>query len=214
MGDTISKARELEEDGLIEIGSMKTLNVLTHKRKKVALIGISGKIGSGKDTAAAMIQEGRPYDNRKFAGKLKQICGILLNVDPKQFESQEFKSTYLPDWGMTVREFLQRMGTEAVRGQIHDNAWVMSTMSGFNPDTEAWIITDVRFPNEAKAILDAGGIMIRIERDTEAGRGVAEHPSETSLDGRTDLFTYTILNNSTLRHLKDCINHILREEGL
>jgi hypothetical protein len=30
-----------------------------------------------------------------------------------------------------------------------------------------WIITDVRFPNEAKAIKDRGGIVIRVNRDSE-----------------------------------------------
>ncbi len=35
-----------------------------------------------------------------------------------------------------------------------------------NPQFPNWIITDVRFPNEAKAIKDRGGIVIRVNRDS------------------------------------------------
>lgn len=54
-----------------------------------------------------------------------------------------------------------------------------------------WIITDVRFPNEVKAIKDRGGIVIRIERPEIGWTG--DHESETALDGYTD-FNYHIVN--------------------
>lgn len=43
-----------------------------------------------------------------------------------------------------------------------------------------WIITDLRFPNEAKAIKDRGGLLIRIDRPSI--KSTDNHPSETSLD--------------------------------
>ena len=77
-------------------------------------------------------------------------------------------------------------------------------------DYPNWIITDVRFPNEAKAIKDKGGIIIRVMKDepcevcglTLAERrgnickeiscplGRKQHKSETALDNAT--FDYTI----------------------
>jgi dephospho-CoA kinase len=60
------------------------------------LIGISGKIGSGKDTVAAIIQELYPqYEVKKFAGKLKDIASILTGIPVEKFEDQEFKKTDL-----------------------------------------------------------------------------------------------------------------------
>ena len=84
----------------------------------------------------------------------------------------------------TVRKLLQRIGTEAIRNQIHPNAWVNALFADYievidcspNPARTAginvrsqgypnWIITDTRFPNEVNAIKDRNGILIRINRD-------------------------------------------------
>lgn len=83
-----------------------------------------------------------------------------------------------------------------------------------------WIITDVRFPNEAQAIKDRGGIIIRVNRDfiqtklkdgqtliVERGILTGEehlqlktpHLSETALDDYD--FDYVIDNNSTIEEL-------------
>lgn len=61
-----------------------------------------------------------------------------------------------------------------------------------------WIITDVRFPNEAEAIKKRSGIIIRVNRP-----GMPEgdnHPSETSLDDYKG-FDWVFSNNSNLKDL-------------
>jgi ABC-type glutathione transport system ATPase component len=84
---------------------------------KKAIITISGVSGSGKDEVRKIIQKYITPSNKRinFADKLKQTASILLGVDVKKFEDQDFKNSYLMDWGMTVREFLQKLGTEAIR---------------------------------------------------------------------------------------------------
>ena len=70
-----------------------------------------------------------------------------------------------------------------------------------------WIITDVRFPNEAKAIKDRGGIVIRVNRTyyTEDKKYIIgydpfeTHPSETALDDYE--FDYVIENDGSLDEL-------------
>jgi hypothetical protein len=70
-----------------------------------------------------------------------------------------------------------------------------------------WVITDVRFPNEADAIKQEEGILIRVNR---SGVGpVNDHESETSLDGWG--FDYIIDNDSTLGSLKRKVKEILNE---
>lgn len=94
----------------------------------------------------------------------------------------------------TYRDLLQYIGTDLFRNQLHENVWVNSLMSKYRaigsnsygmvqeegdegrvityiplPLWEPhmfpnWIITDCRFPNEAKAIKDKGGIIIRVNR--------------------------------------------------
>lgn len=184
------------------------------------IYGISGRIGSGKDTLALeMIKHDPSFEIRKFAWKLKEICGVLCGVDPFRFEDQDFKKQQSP-FDMTYRELLQKVGTEAIRQQIHQDAWVRALFSEYNKnrvlfgeDSHArlpghlntplypnWIITDVRFPNEADAVKERGGKMIRVYRNVSGPAVKDLHPSETALDDY-DKFDFTINNNGTLEEL-------------
>jgi hypothetical protein len=185
------------------------------------IIGISGYSGSGKDLVGTIIQEIslNKWHIKKWAGKLKTIASILTGIPVENFEDQEFKKTLLgPEWGtvkdiplnsvpvfadiqfnslMTVRDFLQKLGTDAIRDSLHENTWVNATMIDYKKESSEcgiskigtivncvdypnWIITDTRFPNEAEAIKKAGGIVIRINRP--GVQPINPHPSETSLD--------------------------------
>ena len=82
-----------------------------------------------------------------------------------------------------------------------------------------WIITDMRFPNELKAIEDRNGITIRVNRDyivkgdtnTSMKIGNPEpfnhHPSETALDNAN--FKYTINNDGSIEELIEKVKEIL-----
>lgn len=100
---------------------------------------------------------------------------------------------------MTPRLLLQLLGTECGRKIIHPNIWVNSLMSeyksyeiqvGTTPENlrwvevlPKWIITDVRMPNEAQAIKDREGFLIRIERtEFNPDLRASLHESETALD--------------------------------
>lgn len=144
--------------------------------------------------------------------KTRSGCGrgvTIAVISPK--ETEQF----------VVRTFLQKLGTEAIRYGIHTNAWVNALMADYNPEgfwpEEAWktkipnwIITDCRFPNEAQAIKDKGGIVIRV---TRPGENLADlHPSETSLDGWE--FDYMIENSGTIAQLKDNVAIFLHKNNL
>lgn len=260
--------------------------------KKVNLISLSGKIGSGKNTVASIIQylvwknkletgeintglydlklflnsmsfgaACSGWEQKSFAAKLKHIASILTGIPAERFEDQEFKKTELgEEWARqlngaelhslwiqagggipatkeqavfqekvvkpkfdelkaelsnpyTVRKFLQRLGTEAVRNNIHPNTWVNALFADYtpnygNPMTEAvyghgsdmswpnWIITDCRFPNEIEAVKQRGGICIRVEKPNTV---LSTHASETALDNHQ--FDYTIQNTGTIDDL-------------
>jgi hypothetical protein len=225
----------------------------------MAIIGIFGYAGSGKDTVGRLIQynmsrgsrmpieelisdyrdhewwleEQSGWEIKKWAGKLKTIASLITGIDVEKFEDQEFKKTNLgPEWNitkqyesdapwiaeggesyeepMTVRDLLQRLGTEAMREGLHTNVWVNALMAdykpgSFYPDVPAedhaklpnWIITDTRFPNEAQAIKDKGGMVIKVDRP---GVGpVNGHPSEDALKDYN--FDYVIHNNGSINDL-------------
>jgi len=203
------------------------------------IIGLSGYAKSGKDTVAYMIQdlEKTEWQIKKFSGKLKTIASLLTGIHPDKFEDQEFKQSYLgpewsypvdipnhgaEEWDMSVRELLQRLGTDAIRNGLHTNAWVNALMSDYlEEDKEErlgdyikrvtpaskWIITDVRFPNEAQAIKDRGGVIVRIDRP--GVDPVNTHPSETALDNWD--FDYKIANASDLVALKQTVEVVLKK---
>jgi len=192
------------------------------KGNNMAIISISGKIGSGKDTIADIIMQYTPYHRwqvKKFAGKLKDIAEILTGVPKINFEDQEFKQQDMgPEWGMTYRDLLQKLGTEAMRNGLHKNVWVNALFADyqFNIDEDEqvayWIITDSRFPNELAAVKEHNGIAIKVIRDSGNTIGTT-HTSETALDDYTD-WDYVINNNGTLEELKTQVLSILEKESL
>ena len=196
------------------------------------LIGISGKIGNGKDLLFDVINyvitedywtsfehymyESRKVDevyrNKKFAGILKDITCKLIGCNVSQLEDRKFKEAELgKEWnGLTPRKILQLLGTEAGRHIIHPNIWVNALFSDYKPE-DNWIVTDVRFPNEADIIKDKGGIMIRINRPQFMIDGKVilkdEHLSETGLDNY-DKFDYVIDNDGTVQDLIDKVKSL------
>jgi hypothetical protein len=104
---------------------------------------------------------------RKFAAKLKIIAGILLG-DPHFVEDwekggKEYRNEHLPEWGMTRREFLLKLGTESLRDNFHRDVHVISAFSDYTDD-QNWLITDLRFPNEFNGSEDRGAITLRVNR--------------------------------------------------
>ena len=180
------------------------------------------------------LEEKSGWEIKKWAGKLKTIASLLTGIQTEKFEDQEFKKTELgPEWNcnppgkvgwvhrqpMTVRDFLQKLGTEGLRTGLHENTWVNALMADYEGlydlDTDRttypnWIITDTRFPNEAQAIKDSGGIVIRIDRPGYTA--VNAHPSETALDNWK--FDHKIMNGSDLTSLLFSVGNLLRKENL
>lgn len=145
---------------------------------------------------------------------LKEAEKAINEISPVNREIFEFK---LSEESMTPRKLLQLLGTEAGRKIIHPNIWVNSLFSDYEPHSK-WIITDVRFPNEAEAIKERGGIVIRvnrhfenvlIENDTWAVTD-HQHPSETALDDYTG-FDYVIENTAGLYLLIENVREIHNE---
>lgn len=111
----------------------------------------------------------------------------------------------------TPRLLLQLMGTECGRDILHPNLWVNAVISNYKPDSN-WVITDMRFPNELKAVKKRG-VTIRVNRAMATlGMLEDEHPSETALDGAE--FDYVIENNGTIKDLVDKIRSIIIKENL
>lgn len=142
------------------------------------IIGITGLIGSGKDTAANYLITHHHFKKESFAASLKDAISSVFGWDRDLLEGQ---SKYSREWreqkdewwsnrlGMEVtpRWMLQVWGTEVCRNGFHTDIWVASVENKLRKSQDAVVITDCRFKNEVDAIKKAGGITIRIHRGPE-----------------------------------------------
>lgn len=170
--------------------------------KNKNLIGVSGKKGSGKDTFFRIFQEFHPeYQNKKFATKVKEICSLLTDMPIEYFYDRQYYDIYIKQLGVNIRELQQKVGTELFRNVLHPDTWIYALFSNYK--NNSWIVTDVRFPNEANYIKSLNGILIRINR----GSIIDKHESEIALDDYAD-WDYTIENNGTLLEFEDKIKNL------
>lgn len=65
---------------------------------------------------------------------------------------------------LTPRWVLQWWGTEVCRRSFHDDIWIASLEARLRNAKDNIVISDCRFPNEIKAIKNAGGKVIRVVR--------------------------------------------------
>lgn len=154
------------------------------------IVGLSGYARSGKDTVGGFLVESG-FVRIAFADKLKKLVttfwpGIL---DPHDGDWERAKAD------PAIRVLLQTVG-QGARDVLSDNVWVDAALGGCLP--EDVVVTDLRYPNEARRIKDLGGLIVRIERP---GIGPANnHSSEIAMASwRFDLL---IQNDGTLDDLK------------
>lgn len=139
------------------------------------ILGVTGFIGSGKDTVADYLCTFHGYKRISFAASLKDAIASIFGWDRELLEgttksSREWREQIDPWWSerlgkeITPRYVLQYWGTEVCRNGFHSDIWVASVENKLRKSTDNIVITDCRFANEILAIKNAGGIVCRIER--------------------------------------------------
>ena len=199
--------------------------------EKKLFIGISGKLGSGKDTVAQYLIEHLEKATRiALADLLKEEVAWALTgyydtyrfselPEKLQGELRSHYGTELPEhikpsdlirWMNDratkeyFRKILQWWGTEFRREQFGKNYWIdrLEKRVLSNPSITTVIIPDIRFPDEAVMVKRNNGYLIRVVRG-EINTG--DHPSETALDDYAEFDTW-VHNTGTLYDLE---NHIV-----
>ena len=123
--------------------------------------------------------------------------------------TSEGKKNYNSFWGMTNREILQKIGTDAMRKGFCEDIWCKIMSLKLKPES-FYIIPDVRFDDEAKLILDNYGIVFRVNRPgVNQIREELKHDSEKGISN--NLVTYDIENNGSLEDLKEKLKEALKD---
>lgn len=151
------------------------------------VIGLSGVAGSGKSTAARILSREFRFARKPIAYPLKAMVAAL-GVDREILEgSREDKEKALYVLGgKSARYALQRLGDWGWE-QMSPNFWLdiwsrnVERLDGVNI-----VADDIRYPNEAQAIRDLGGIIIRLWR-TGAGDRINPGHSSEQMDFEPDV---------------------------
>lgn len=176
----------------------------------LTVIGLCGLAGSGKSTIAGKLAARHGYARHAFARALKDMSSHVLTWEEIAGSLKEKPNPKLG--GRTPRQFMQLLGTEFGRNFFGDDFWVNLWRQRVQDDYNSYgqnlfVADDVRFANEAQAIRDMGGIVIKLVRDGAGSATGAGHASE-ALDFRVDL---TMHNNGSAGQLADDIAWIARE---
>lgn len=203
---------------------------------RVLVIGVSGKIGSGKTTLCNALRERLLADGervqsvteRNFADALKEQVAHHFGLDVRDCYTHDGKQRVLDQCnGKTLGRVLQDWG-QALRTGVVPHVWVSGVRSWLQRQLgQAWssadthdkvhvvLIGDVRYPNEVAFVQrECGGRVVRLNGDPGGVRRAStrdlEHESETALDNVNDIqFDYTI---DTERHNAERAAQLVHEQ--
>lgn len=167
-------------------------------------IAFVGKLGSGKSTAARMLEKDG-WVRHSWAEPVRYIFGMAFEpITPENYatvKAKKYDVSYdgLPTT-MTGRELLQRIGTEAMREQVDQDFWLKCGLRSIEDSNSvgAFVVNDdTRFLNEADALRKLGFRIVRIVRPGQEDTGT--HPSEVEQE---HIFTdRTIWNDGSIEEL-------------
>ena len=144
------------------------------------IIGICGRAGSGKSSAAKHLINKYGAQRVSFAAPLKRMAMDIWGFSHEQvFGEADVKETVDPRWGITPRQALQLLG-QAARDHIDKDVWITAAIDRIDAPG-MWIIDDVRYRNEAKILSQIGNVL-RLHCIDSISADAGTHPSEAEVD--------------------------------
>lgn len=145
-------------------------------RSRCSLIGLSGKMGAGKDLVAALL---RMHGYRRFSFGDCVRTEVLAHIERQpdtMFRGVTAEAACSKPLSDDARKLLQWWGTDYRRAEDPDY-WVSKIRDEVSQHSLA-VISDVRFDNEAALVRQRGGQIWRITRPATQSNGFPGHVSE------------------------------------
>lgn len=177
----------------------------------MTIIGLMGYAQSGKDTVGKALVERHGFTRLAYADALRNgLYALNPIVETSKLGQPAWRLAPLVDlvgWDQAkqqpeVRALLQRYGTEAGRDIHGPDCWLNVVRNQLRHDLD-YVITDVRFPNEADLVHNLEGDLWKIVRD---GTG----PVNTHISDNLELpYDVALFNNGTLDQLDRLVDATL-----
>jgi len=162
------------------------------------IVGIVGKMGVGKDFIGSALAT--TFREASFPAMMLALADPLKFCAMREDASIKSEDVFGPTKTAAVRQVLQQVGGRE-RERCGPDVWVQELLATIalhhrRDNALAFIVTDVRFVNEAKALKDAGALLILVNApirnatclDREAAGDeavrlrISSHCSETESD--------------------------------
>ncbi len=168
---------------------------------------ISGKARHGKDTFSGFLKEiYEKYDKKVIVTQLSKYIKYYAREMTGWDLSEETKP----------REFLQKVGTDIIRGQIDEKFLIkrlIADIKVLSHFCDVIVVTDVRIPLEFEEIEKEYDNVVKVlvrrtNFETVLTGKEQKHLTETALDTYSN-YDYIIENDSTLESLKSKVEKLL-----
>jgi energy-coupling factor transporter ATP-binding protein EcfA2 len=203
------------------------------KKENIVFIGLMGTIGSGKTTSQKIMNEiifeRKDYFcyNFNFSDLLKEFCYETFkenNFNYQSFYGSQRLKGYKNKkyYNLSGRALLQIIGTDIFRNLYDDEIWVKLSLArvyeGIIKMKDKKIVIlcgDVRFMNEANAISQNGGYIIKIDRNFIINNSkminyISNHVSEENVNKIE--YDFIIDNNSNdINILNEKIKEVVKK---
>lgn len=177
------------------------------------VLGFTGLAGAGKDTAASMLADLLPNPHLyAFAQPLKEACKIAFGLSDQHVYGHEKETPLKLYDGVTSRQIMQWMGTELGRNLVHKDVWLKRATLEYSlhlSPNKTFIVTDVRFDNEAQWVHERAGYVIEVIRPNQHHIATSNHQSERGVDPA--LIHHTLVNDGTRADLRTKVRTLYHE---
>lgn len=128
------------------MSNIKTIYLFTGKAQ-------SGKNYIARELNKALTSEHKTVLELSFAYKLKSFISTLFDMPIEEVDKWKLNEQSFTANGVTMREILQRFGTDIMRKHVDKDYWIKFVATRIvNTDYNYYLITDYRFPNELDVI--------------------------------------------------------------
>ena len=173
------------------------------------ILGLSGYAQSGKDEVANILVKDYAFERIAFADAIRDLLGkmtlALEDGMPLEMLVRTHNWEYIKKNYPSTRKYLQELGF-AAREVLGEDIWVIAAINKMYDPHINYVVTDVRFENEAVMIKQMGGQIWRIRRN-DVGP-INDHISEIALDDYK--FDQILKNEGSLDDLKQRLDERMK----